>query len=179
MQNDNFRENIKTNLESNNCLSKTDKLLSALGLYPLPNNVEITISPDNSYLNIKLKDTANSVDNHLLFQLPLKDRDLSALQSRTDYQELLDRYHTYTNEYIDEIKEYALKERAFLQERFPNLVFTIKIRIKSYESYINKLNKNIQVEKSPYINDIMAERIILTSIGDSQDEKDLIEEASS
>ena len=33
--------------------------------------------------------------------------------------------------------------------------FNIKIRIKSYDSYINKLNENILKGKDPYINDIM------------------------
>ena len=173
MKNQEFKNKLKTTVNPNITNSNTTELLKALGLFPLPENVEVTISSDNKYLNLRLKDINVSANEHLLFQIPLKDTDLSALQSRDDYQELLNRYNTYTNEYIDEIKNYAIQERAYIQQQFPDLVFNIKIRIKSYESYLNKINKNITMKKSPYINDIMAERIILSSIGDCQDEKKL------
>lgn len=173
MQNPEFKSRIRENINQNITTSKTEELLKTLGLFPLPENVEVTISSDNKYLNLRLKDSNGSTEDHLLFQILLKGKDLSALQSSEDYQELLDRYNTYTNEYIDEIKNYAIQERAYIEKLFPNLVFSIKIRIKSYESYLNKVNKNITIGKSPYINDIMAERIIISSIDGSQDEKKL------
>ena len=146
-------------------------LLKALGIYPVPDNMEIEISKNNKYLNFRLKDENGK--HHLLFQLPLKEADLTYLKSRPDYQDLLDRYNTYTHEYIDEIKDYAIQERAYLQKAIPGLVFNIKIRTKSYESYLNKLNSNIKEGKSPYINDIMAERIILSEYNGSKDEETL------
>lgn len=139
---------------------QTNLLLLKLGLFPIPKNVQAQISDDNKFLNIQLKNS--SEENHLLFQFPLEDDDLSALKSRPDYQELMDRYHLYTNNYVDEIKKYATQERAYLQKRFPGLVFNIKIRIKSPDSYSKKLNENILDGKDPYINDIIAERIILS-----------------
>lgn len=164
MKGNNFKTDLKIDVpnivvpsvyNSNN----TD-LLSKLGLFPMPENVQAEISNDNKYLNIKLKDSLE--EKHLLFQFPLKENDLSALKNRTDYQELINRYYSYTNEYFDEIKKYAMLERLYLQKKFPDLVFNIKIRIKSPNSYSNKLNENILVGKDPYINDIIAERIILS-----------------
>ena len=154
-------------------LNNSEALLQELGLFPLPGNVEVKISDDNKYINFRLKDN-NEGQNHLLFQIPLIAKDLSALYARTDYQELMDRYNIYTNEYIDEVKNYAIQERAYLKEKFPGLVFSIKIRIKSLESYTNKINKNILCGKDPYINDIMAGRVIITEYNGSQDEKELI-----
>ena len=171
MKNQEFKNELKTTVNQN--ITNSTELTKALGLFPLPENVEVSISSDNKYLNLRLKDNNVSANDHLLFQIPLKDTDFSALHSRDDYQELLNRYNTYTNEYIDEVKNYAIQERAYIQKQFPDLVFNIKIRIKSYESYLNKIKKNITMGKSPYINDIMAERIILSSIGDCQDEKKL------
>ena len=164
MKNNNFKTALKVDVPSvvdssfNNYISSN--LLLKLGLFPVPENVSISISNDNKYLNIKLKDHPN--EKHLLFQFPLEETDLSALKSREDYRDLIDRYYIYINEYIDEIKKYAIMERAYLQQKFPDLIFNIKIRIKSYDSYINKLNENILQKKDPYINDIMAERIILS-----------------
>lgn len=165
MENNNFKSALKVDVpsttgSSSNNLDKTNLLLSKLGLFPIPENVQAEISDDNKYLTIKLKDS--SKEKHLSFQFPLEEDDLSALTNRPDYQELMDRYHLYTNDYVDEIKKYAMQERAYLQEKFPGLVFNIKIRIKSPYSYTKKLNENILENKTPYINDIIAERIILS-----------------
>lgn len=176
MKNNNFKTALKvdvpgiTNLSSHN-IEQTNLLLLKLGLFPMPQNVQAEISDDNKYLNIQLKDS--SEENHLLFQFPLEEDDLSALKNRPDYQELMDRYHLYTNNYVDEIKKYATQERAYLQERFPGLVFNIKIRIKSPDSYSKKLNENILDGKDPYINDIIAERIILSEYNANK-EKNLL-----
>lgn len=165
MKNNNFKAALKIDVpkiksSSFHNLDKTNLLLLKLGLFPVPENVQAEISEDNKYLNIKLKDS--SEEKHLLFQFSLEENDLSALKSRPDYQELMDRYLIYTNDYVDEIKKYAMQERAYLQEKFPKLVFNIKIRIKSPSSYSKKLNENILNGKDPYINDIIAERMILT-----------------
>lgn len=165
MKDNNFKSALKVDIpniasSSSHNLEQTNLLLSELGLFPMPENVQAEISDDNKYLNIKLKDT--SEEKHLLFQFSLEEDDLSALKSRPDYQELMDRYHIYTNDYVDEIKKYAMQERTYLQEKFPELVFNIKIRIKSPISYSKKLNENILNGKDPYINDIIAERMILT-----------------
>lgn len=147
--------------------NKTNLLLFKLGLYPLPENVQANISVDNKYLNIKLKDTPDK--KHLLFQFPLEESDLSALESRPDYNELMDRYELYTKEYVNEALEYACSESQYIQEKFPGLVFFIKIRIKSPDSYKKKLNEHISTGKNPYINDIIAERIILVKYNENEE----------
>ena len=171
MNTNDFKKNLQADIVSNSNTSNIDELLKVLGLFPVPENMIINISSDNKYICFKLKNSNESQDEHLLFQLPLKEKDLSALRSRDDYQELLDRYHTYINEYIDEVKEYASQESVYLHEKFPSLVFSIKVRIKSYDSYINKINENILAGKTPYINDIMAERVIVTGYKGSEDEE--------
>jgi len=164
-----LREVIPSSINSNFHNSNETNLLSKLGLFPLPENVQASISNDEKYLNLKLKDSPT--EKHLLFQFPLEDHDLSALNARPDYQELINRYHLYINDYVDEIKKYATLERMYLQKKFPGLIFNIKVRLKSYHSYINKLNENILTGKDPYINDIMAERIIISEYNGYQDEK--------
>lgn len=181
MKNDAFKSNLRVNVpkidfSSSNSSDQTNLLLSKLGLYKIPENVQTNISNDNKYLNIKLKDS--NTEKHLLFQFPLEETDLSALKNRDDYLELIDRYNLYINDYVDEIKNYATQERLYLQKRFPELVFNIKIRIKSYDSYIRKLNENILEGKSPYINDIIAERIILSSYAANKQENILKENYS-
>ncbi len=178
MKTNDFKAALKINVpkivDSNiNQIDKSNLLLIKLGLFPLPNNVQAYISSDNKYLNIKLKDS--STEDHILFQFLLEEPNLSALKNHSDYHELINRYHLYINDYVDEIKKYAILERTYIHKKFPNLVFNIKIRIKSFESYMNKLNENILKGKSPYINDIMAERIIVSEYNGCQDENLLID----
>lgn len=169
---DKLKKSLKAEVKPFTILNETETLLKSLGLFPLPENIEAYISEDKKYLNLRLKSVNNI--NHILFQLPLEEKDLSYLKSHPNYDELLERYTLYTTEYMHEIKNYALQERIYLQEHFPGLIFNIKIRLKSYDSYINKLNTNIKDGKSPFINDIMAERIILSEYKDSKDENLLI-----
>lgn len=175
MKSNNFKKNLKCDVSSNNSISSSNfdknSILSELGLLNVSENLQVSISDDNKYLNLRLANTSDDSLNHLLFQLLLVENQLSYLKNYPDYQDLLNRYQLYTKEYIDEIKEYALKENEFLKERFPGLVFTIKIRTKSYESYITKLDHNIENGKSPYINDIIAERIIITEYKNCKSEK--------
>ena len=118
MKGNNFKTTLKVDVpnitgSSLHNLNKTNLLLLKLGLFPIPENVQAEISDDNKYLNIKLKDSPE--EKHLSFQFPLEEDDFSALKNRPDYQELMDRYHLYTNDYVDEIKKYAMQERAYLQ----------------------------------------------------------------
>ena len=175
MKNNNFKTNLKYEISDKNNISNYnfDKnlILSELGLSNISNDLQVSISNDNKYLNIRLAGSPNDSTNHLLFQLPLHENKLSNLKNHPDYQDLLNRYQLYTKEYIDEIKKYALQENEYLKEKFPGLVFTIKIRIKSFESYITKLDHNIANGKSPYINDIIAERIIISEYKNCKSEK--------
>lgn len=165
-----LRVNTPKIIDSNfNNTDKTNLLLMKLGILPIPENIQANISEDGTCLNFQLKDFDEN--QHLCFQLPLVEDDLSKLQNRSDYQELIQRYYLYVNDYSDEVKKYAIAERKYLQEKFPGLVFNIKIRIKSYDSYITKLNENIVKGKDLYINDIMAERIVVSEYNGSKDEK--------
>ena len=117
MKGNNFKIALKADVpnitgSSFNNLNKTNLLLLKLGLFPIPENVQADISDDDKYLNIQLKDF--SEERHLLFQFPLEEDNLSALKNRPDYQELMDRYYLYTNDYVDEIKKYAIQERIYL-----------------------------------------------------------------
>ena len=166
-----FKESLKaviSEIETPISSNVAKLLLKDLGLFPLPENVQAFISEDRKFLNIKLKDSPDK--KYLTFNFPFKQMDLSALRSSDDYQELIDRYQLYTNAYIDEIKEYALQESEYLKGKYPTLICPIKLRVKSFHSYVNKLNSNILSGKSPYINDIIAERIILSQYDGSQDE---------
>lgn len=164
-----FKQSLQADLNPINNIDETEIFLKNLGLFPIPENIQVSISKDEKFLNFRLKSDGDL--KHILFQLPLIEKNLSSLKNNPNYDALLERYTLYSNEYIYEIKNYALQERKFLQERFPGLVFNIKIRLKSYDSYINKLNGNIEKGKSPYINDIMAERIILSEYIGSTDEQ--------
>lgn len=171
----NFKNNLKVKTPTVNKTQSSNldnnQILSELGLLNIPKELQVSISNDKKYLNIGLAGNKNNSTHHLTFQLPLHENPLSYLKNHPDYQDLLNRYQLYTNEYVDKIKEYALKENEFLKKKFPDLVFSIKIRRKSYESYITKLDHNIENGKSPYINDIIAERIIITEYKNCRSEK--------
>ena len=176
MANNAFKESLK---ESVPCIkaeelqrkNATQLLLSQLGLFPVPENIEVNISNDGKYLNLKLKEENPDENKHILYQFPLEESNLESLRNRPDYENLISRYHLYRNEYIDEIKSYAQAERVFLSQKFPELIFDLKIRLKSYDSYINKLNENMKKGKDLYINDIMAERITIEEYDGNRDEQ--------
>lgn len=151
--------------------SKTNLLLSQLGLLSIPENVQATISDDGKYFNLKLKEENPNENKHILYQFPLEESKIEDLKRRSDYENLINRYHLYRNDYIDEVKSYAQSERLFLSQKFPSLIFDLKLRIKSYDSYINKLEENIKKGKDLYINDIMAERITIEEYNNSRDEE--------
>lgn len=176
MANNAFKESLK---ESVPCIkaeelqrkNATQLLLSQLGLFPVPENIEVNISNDGKYLNLKLKEENPDENKHILYQFPLEESNLESLRNRPDYENLISRYHLYRNEYIDEIKSYAQAERVFLSQKFPELIFDLKIRLKSYDSYIIKLNENMKKGKDLYINDIMAERITIEEYDGNRDEQ--------
>ena len=171
MEINNFKNSLKVKTKSIKPGLDVNSLFSELGLLNIPNDLQVNVSNDNKYLDLRLSGDSDSDTHHLLFQLPLHENTFSNSKSRSDYQDLINRYYIYTKEYLDEIKDYALQERAFLQEKFPGLVFVIKIRVKSFESYINKLEHNIEIGKSPYINDIIAERIVISEYKNCRSEK--------
>ena len=74
--------NIK-NVQFNN-MNETNLLLLKLGLFPLPNGVQASLSDDHKYLNIKLAETEK--EKNIQYQFPLESPDLSALEQRKDYQ---------------------------------------------------------------------------------------------
>lgn len=167
-------------------------LLKKLGLLNLPENIKVKI--EDGYVKIKIAEENPSWDefddncdltirdengdkpqnsnNHIVFKLPLEDENLNNLNNYPQSEELRNRYELYSTEYRDKIKEYSSQERKILQEQFPDLVFNIKIRMKSLPSYLKKLNKNIEEkDKSVFIDDIIAERIIISEFNGSRDPK--------
>lgn len=146
-------------------------ILKKLGLDNLPEDIEVSLSPDNTCINIKLKDTPK--EKHLLFQIPLEGNDLSALNNHPQKNDLFKRYQRYAETYRPQIIENAKNERTFLQKVFPNLIFNQKIRLKSEPSYQEKLNKDITDGKTPFVDDIIAERIIISEYNGAKNPEDL------
>lgn len=151
-------------------------LMKKLGLDKLPENIECSLSADGTYINIKFKDNENVTDpvyKHLNFQIPLEEISLEFLEGHPKKDVLYDRYRTYDEIYRKKVIENAIAERTFLQKQFPNLIFNQKIRLKSAPSYQNKVNKNIRYKKSPIIDDILAERIVITEFNNSTNPEEL------
>lgn len=164
-----FKESLVTKplprLVDNNML-----ILETLGLNNLPDNIEAFISDDKKYIHIRLKNQTTN-KNGLIFSLPLKPNNLDAYNNHPSHKELSDRYDIYAKEYLDKILDHSSKERKYLQEKFPGLVFNMKVRMKSKPSYEEKMNRNILAEKNVQIDDIIAERIIISQYNGSRDEK--------
>ena len=149
-------------------------LIKKLGLDKLPENIECSLSTDGTYINIKFKDDNNDpAYKHLNFQIPLEEISLDFLDGHPKKDALYSRYRTYDEIYRIKFIEYVIAERTFLKKQFPNLISNQKIRLKSEPSYANKVNKNIKYKKSPIIDDILAERIIITAFNNSTKPEDL------
>lgn len=159
------------NISSQKC-SEKNLLLKKLGLDSLPENIEVSLSSDNTCINIKLKDTPKT-EKHLIFQIPLREDHLDFIENHFQKDILYDRYSKYINKYRNIIIENAKDERTFLQKTFPNMIFNQKIRMKSQPSYTNKLDSNIQKGKNIFIDDIVAERIIISKFNGSEEPEDL------
>lgn len=164
-----FRDSLQQNIPTINhsTISKESNLLKSLGLLNLPENIKVGISTDFKYINFQLQD--ENIPNPLLFQLPIEEVNLDAYHSHPKFEELSNRYELYSTEYKDKIKEYSMLERKYLQELFPGLVFNIKIRMKSKSSYDKKIDDSIRKDSHLFINDIIAERIIISEYNGSRD----------
>lgn len=149
-------------------------LLEQLGLTNMSDDVSIQLSDDQKYITIQLAPSSEN-KNPLLFQLPVEETDLSAYYSHPQLEDLSNRYEQYSVDYVDKIKEYSMNESKFLQEKFPNVVFNMKIRMKSKPSYEEKINSAIKKNQSLYPHDIVAERIIVSFVDDSDDPELLTE----
>ena len=85
------------------------------------------------------------------------------------FEMLNDEYVTQLGMEKDKIKEYSIQERKYLQEQFPGLIFNLKIRMKSKSSYDKKIDDSIQKNAELFINDIIAERIIISEYNGSRE----------
>lgn len=146
--------------------SKDYNLLKSLDLLNAPRNIKISISDDSKYINFQLQN--EDIKKPLVFQLPIEDVNLDAYHSHPQFEELSNRYELYSTEYKDKIKEYSIQERKYLQEQFPGLIFNLKIRMKSKSSYDKKIDDSIQKNAELFINDIIAERIIISEYNSSR-----------
>lgn len=154
---------------SENLLHESD-ILKKLGLTSLPDNLLVSLSENQKFLNIQLKKERIQNTKPLLFQIPIIEDDLNEYyKNNEDLEDLSDRYEKYSIDYKEKIKEYSLKERKYLQGLYPGLVFNLKIRMKSKASYEKKLNDNIKKGKNLYLHDIIAERIIISEYNGSRD----------
>ena len=137
-------------------------IMEKLNLADLPENIKVSLSPDNSCINLYNTDFKNP----LVFRIPIHEEDFSLLSNNPRNEELLNRYKLYSTEYKDIITNYSIAERKFLQERFPDVVFNIKIRQKSEYSYKKKLNDKLKKDPNSnlFLHDLIAERIIITQL---------------
>ena len=154
-----FKNSLKTlpNSQKNNV-----SFIENLNLNDFPKNIIIKLSDDQSCINV----CNTNFEKPLTFNIPIHEETFSALYNNPRCEDLLNRYKLYSTEYKKIITNYSIAERKFLQERFPNLVFNIKIRQKSEYSYKKKLNDKLKVDPNAdvLLHDIMAERIIITQL---------------
>lgn len=128
----------------------------------IPSTIEMELSKDRSCINIR--NTEFKVP--ITFNISIKPENFPVLYQYPRVDDLLNRYRIYDLEYKKIIVEYSIAEREFLQTKFPNLVFNLKIREKSEFSYKKKLNDKLSkdINYNPYIHDIIGERIIVSQL---------------
>ena len=116
----NFKNSLKTlpNSQKNNV-----SFIENLNLNDFPKNIIIKLSDDQSCINV----CNTNFEKPLTFNIPIHEETFSALYNNPRCEDLLNRYKLYSTEYKKIITNYSIAERKFLQERFPNLVFNIKI----------------------------------------------------
>lgn len=133
-----------------------------LNLSNLTRNIKMSISDDHLYINI----SNMNFSKPLIFQIPIEPETFTNLYNHPQVEDLLNRYKLYSTEYKDQIINYSIAERKFIQEQFPNLIFNLKIRQKSEYSYKKKLNDKARIEPeyNLYLHDIIAERIIVSQL---------------
>ena len=88
----------------------------------------------------------------------------------------MNRFELYDLDYLSQIEEYAKNEKKFLNEHLPEILLYTRIRMKSRPSYQKKINDRIRENKPFLIDDIIAERIIISEVNGSTDPK-VLEEA--
>lgn len=170
-----FKQSLKVDVNP----SFINDVFDKLDLQNLPSHIKCNI--DDTYLKIKLaenspdwdefSDENEKLNSHLIFKIPLKEESLNYYYSSPLLEDLSNRYELYSIDYKDKIIDYSERERKFLQENFPTLIFNIKIRMKSKSSYEKKLNDKIKNQENVLIDDIIAERIIISSFNGSTDSK--------
>lgn len=173
-----FKESLKHNIlgqDFNNSKPNYSSIYKILELDNLPEDIEANISEDLKYLNLKIKDSSPT-DNHLTFQVPLKEEDFSFYKNHPQSDYINNRYDTYDIDYQAQIEEYAQNEKRFLNEKFPNINLYTRIRMKSRPSYQKKINDRIKKGLGYIIDDIIAERIIISNVDGNEDPK-LLEDA--
>lgn len=171
IQSNNFKLSLKHDITPIKNLSQIDKnnlLLQKLGLANISEALNISISPDEEYIDISLKSN-NELPLPIVFNIPIHEKKLNNYYNHPQLEELSNRYESYSTEYKEKIKEYSIQERRHLQENFPGLVFNHKIRMKSKPSYEQKIDSNISKNKNLFIDDIIGERIIISEYNGSRD----------
>lgn len=86
-------------------------------------------------------------------------------------QEKYNKYYIYKNVYKELYKKYTILEYKFLKEKFPDVDFDIHIRLKSYLSAKNKIDKSIMLGKNGNIYDRLAKKYIIKSNNNIKDEQ--------
>lgn len=127
----------------------------------------------DDFISIKSKNSEKPIN----FRIPAKRFDLSIYQSSPDYDILNYRYDLYNTIYKSKIIEQFIKERKYLQERFPNVIFSTKIRQKSKFSYEDKIIERMTAnqylddssKKDYFIKDVIAGRHVIDSIDGNDD----------
>ncbi len=173
-----FKESLKQTCmvpSFNTSNLNSSPIFTILGLTNLPDTIEATLSADLKYINLKLKETSPT-DRHLTFQIPLKEEDFSFYKNHPKIDFINNRYDSYDIDYKAQIEEYAKSEKEFLNKRFPNSNLYTRIRMKSRPSYQKKINDRLKSGLDYIIDDIIAERIIISEVNGSTDPQ-LLEDA--
>ena len=82
-----------------------------------------------------------------------------------DKQEYFDKYNLLTSqEYIDFTQRFVVEFAREIKEKFPDIEFTLKIRLKSPKSYEKKVNKYSGDKDDKDIEDIIGIRLIIRRV---------------
>lgn len=110
---------------------------------------------DSSSPNFPYEKEKNEFRNHLKVNLCEKNR---------RKKELFQDYDIYLNEYLPLYKNLLLEEYLNLKTHFPEVHFDMKIRIKSRDSYENKVVRKLSEGRQGNIYDLFAHKIVLYGI---------------
>lgn len=84
-------------------------------------------------------------------------------------------YPFYIENYFNFYKIHAMNEYLGLKREFPDIDFNVELRVKSENSYREKVDRKLSEGKTGRIYDIFGSKVIVNSVNGSTDEKDLIE----